>query len=213
MLTKQKLRAPMAEFIGTFMLASAVLVVSNMFGAGTSAWYIALSAGAALALIVTKIGHVSGAHVNPAVTVSLWTIKKITTIDAVIYIACQLLGGAVALLFFNYATNDTLASAGVASFEWRVFWVEAAGAAVFGSGIAAAISQKLEGAYAAITIGASLSAGALLASLASAGFLNPAVAIGNNALSTTLVLAPIAGMVVGMNAYMFFFAPVIKKKK
>ena len=97
MFGKEKVSMVGAEFVGTFMLATAVLVVSNMFGAGTAAWYTAVSAGAALALIVAKLGHVSGAHVNPAVTIGMWTLKRIPTTSAVVYIASQLLGGAAAL--------------------------------------------------------------------------------------------------------------------
>ncbi len=213
MLTREKLNILIAEFLGTAMLTLTVLVVGRMFGSGTEAWYVAISAGAALALIVAKLGHVSGAHVNPAVTIGMWTLKKIPTTNAVVYIAAQMLGGASALLFYNYATNDTLISAGAAAFDWRVFWVEATGAAVFGAGIVAAITQKYEGMYAALTIGASLTAGALLASLASAGFLNPAVALGNNAWNKTLAIAPVVGMVVGMNIYAELLAPKQTKKK
>ncbi len=213
MFNKEKLSVVAAEFVGTAMLAMAVLVVSHLFGSGTAAWYISLSAGAALALIVVKLGHISGAHVNPAVTIGMWTLKKISTTNAIVYIAAQLLGGAIALMVYNYLTNDTLPMIGASTFEWRIFWAEVAGAAVFGSGIVAAVSQKLEGFNAAFTIGASLTAGALLASVASAGFLNPAVALGNNAWDRTLVIAPIVGMILGMNIYMWLFAPVQKKKK
>lgn len=213
MFGREKLRLVLAEFLGTFMLALAVLVVGNLFGAGTAAWYVSLSAGVALVLIVTNLGYISGAHVNPAVTIGLWTLKKINTTNALVYIASQLLGGATALLFYNYATNDSLAAVGASTFDWRVFWLEAAGAAVFGMGIVSAISQKLEGFYLAFTIGLSLTAGALVASLAAPGFLNPAVALGNNAWDRTMVIAPIIGMVVGMNVYMALLAPVVKKKK
>ncbi len=213
MFNKEKLSLVGAEFVGTAMLAMAVLVTSHMFGSGTAAWYVSLSAGATLALIVAKLGHVSGAHVNPAVTIGMWTLKKIGTTNAVVYITAQMLGGAVALLAYNYFTNETLPAIGASTFDWRPFWAEAAGAAVFGSGIVAAVTQKLEGFYGAFTIGASLTAGALLASTASAGFLNPAVALGNNAWDRTFAIAPIVGMVVGMNVYMWLFAPVTKKKK
>lgn len=213
MFNKDKLSMVSAELLGTFMLTLAVLIVSHMFGSGTAAWYTALSAGAALALIVAKFGHVSGAHVNPAVTIGLWTLKKIPTTNAIVYIASQMLGGAVALLAYNYFSNDSLPALGASVFDWRVFWAEAAGAAVFGSGIASAVTQKLEGAYKALTIGASLTAGALVASIGSAGFVNPAVALGNNSWDRTLVVAPIVGIVVGMNVYTWLFAPVAKKKR
>ncbi len=213
MFSKQKLSLLVAEFLGTALLTGTVLVTSNMFGLGTAAWYTALSAGMALMLIVGVIGHVSGAHVNPAVTLGLWTLKKIETMDAVVYVAAQMLGEASALLFYNYATGTDLANTGSSVFAWNVFWVEAVGAAVFGMGIVAAVSQKLEGYWAAFVIGMSLTAGALIASLASAGFLNPAVALGNNAWNRTLAIAPLIGMVVGMNVYMALLAPATEKKK
>jgi glycerol uptake facilitator-like aquaporin len=108
---------------------------------------------------VTKIGHVSGAHVNPAVTIGLWTQKRITAINAIVYIAAQILGGLLALSFYNYAKHTTLPAIGADTFLWRTFWLEAAGAAIFGGGIMAALTKKLEGAYAAFTIGLSLTAG------------------------------------------------------
>ena len=211
MFGREKLNKVFAEFTGTLLLALSVLVVSHMFGLGTAAWYISLTAGVALMLIVAKLGHVSGAHVNPAVTIGLWTIKKINSNNAVVYIASQMLGGAVALLFYNYLINGSLAPSGSGEFVWRVFWGEAAGAIIFGAGIASAIDQKMEGFYKAFTIGASLAAGALLASVASAGYLNPAVALANNSWDKTLVVAPIFGIIVGMNSYMALFAS--KKKK
>ena len=215
MFSKEKLSVVLAEFLGTAMLASIVLVASNMFGLGTAAWYTALSAGVALSLIVSVFGSVSGAHVNPAVTLGLWTLKKIETMDAVVYIASQMLGGATALLFYNYATGESLAASGSGSFAWPAFVAELVGTALFGMGIASVVFQKLEGYHAAITIGMSLTLGALVASLGSAGFLNPAVALGNNAWDRTLIFAPLIGMVVGMNVYMALIAPkpVAKKKK
>jgi glycerol uptake facilitator-like aquaporin len=209
----KKLNVLLAELIGTFMLASAVLIVGHMFSTGTAAWYISLTAGVTLALIVTKIGHVSGAHVNPAVTIGLWTQKRITAINAIVYIAAQILGGLLALSFYNYAKHTTLPAIGADTFLWRTFWLEAAGAAIFGGGIMAALTKKLEGAYAAFTIGLSLTAGALFASTAAPGFLNPAVALSFNALDKTTLVAPIVGMVVGMQVYSSLFAPIEKSTK
>lgn len=213
MFSKEKIGMILAEFLGTAMLVSAVLMTSNMFGSGTAAWYTALTAGVALTIIVGMFGRVSGAHVNPAVTIGLWSQRKVESANAIVYVTTQLLGGAVALSFFNYATGGELASAGSSIFEWNVFWAEAVGAGIFGMGIAAAVSQKLEGYFAAFTIGMSLAFGALVASVASAGFLNPAVALGNNAWDRTLVIAPIVGMVAGMYLYMNYIAPAMSKKK
>jgi len=201
-----KLQLMAAEFFGTAMLATSVLVISNMFGPGTGPWYTALSAGATLMLIVGLFGHVSGAHVNPAVTVGMWTLKKISTEKAVLYIVVQFLGAAIALTLYNYVTGERVLSVGSSTFEWPVFVAEMVGAALFGMGIVAALAQKLEGFYFAFVIGASLTIGALMSSLASGGYINPAVALGNNAWDKTLAIAPIVGMVIGMNVYHYLFA-------
>lgn len=209
----ERLRLIAAELVGTFMLASAVLVVSNMFGLGTAAWYTTLSAGATLALLVGIFGNVSGTHVNPAVTIGLWTLKEIDTVKAVLYIAAQMLGGALALVFYNYVADVPVLASGSSSLSWSVFLAEALGAALFGMGILAAISHKLDGFYKSFVIGGSLSFSALFASIAAPGFLNPAVALGNNFWDKTVVVAPVIGMIVGMNFYRYVFVPVKKNKK
>jgi aquaporin related protein len=203
----EKFQPLIAEFIGTMMLSLAVLTTARMFSVGTAPWYISITAGAALFLIVTKLGHVSGAHVNPAVTVGQWSLKKIDTIQAAFYIVFQLFGGATALLLFNFLTDTQLPTATSDMFLWRAFFGEALGGAVFGAGIIAAISKKLDDKYTAVTIGFSLTAGAMLASLSSAGYLNPAVALANNGVSKITMIAPIVGVTFGMQLYTYLFAP------
>jgi glycerol uptake facilitator-like aquaporin len=162
-------------------------------------------------MLVLAIGKVSGAHVNPAVTIGLWTLRKIETTTAVIYIAAQVLGAAVALRLFQYFQNDVLQNS-AGKFDWRIFVAEAIGTLVFTFGVAAVVTQKLEGFNAAFTIGASLTLGALIASTASNGILNPAVALGLNSWSWTYTLAPVLGAVLGMNIYDLFLAPVSELK-
>lgn len=207
---QKELRLIVAEFLGTAMLASSILIVGNMFGTGTGPWYTALSAGAMLMLIVGVFGRISGAHVNPAVTISLWTLKKIDSVKAMLYIGAQFMGGASALTFYNYVTSERIVSTGAESLEWPIFVAEAVGAAVFGMGIIAVLSQKLDGLHKAFVIGGSFTTGALVSSLASEGFINPAVALGNNVWDKTVVIAPIIGMVIGMNLYWYVFVDAAK---
>ncbi|MGH2829414.1 MAG: aquaporin [Actinomycetota bacterium] len=54
----------------------------------------AIAHGLAIATMVTALGHVSGAHFNPAVTVGVWIAQKIRTSDAGAYILAQLAGAA-----------------------------------------------------------------------------------------------------------------------
>jgi MIP family channel proteins len=90
-----------AEFLGTFALV--------FFGAGAACvdWYphasnaigllgIALASGLAFAIMVTALGHISGGHFNPAITISFWVTKRLNTLDTVAYWIAQLAGAAAA---------------------------------------------------------------------------------------------------------------------
>lgn len=206
MTQRSKLSVIVAEFFGTALLTSAVLAQANSNVIVNRAWFISAIAGLTLATIVLTIGRVSGAHVNPAITIGLWTLRKIETTTAIVYMAAQVLGAAVALRLFQYMQNDVLQNI-AGPFEWRIFVAEAVGALVFSFGVAAAVTQKLQGLRAAFTIGTSLMLGAVIASTASNGILNPAVALGLNSWSWTYVAAPVLGAVLGMNIYDLFLAP------
>ncbi len=206
MTQRTKIGMLVAEFFGTAILTIAILAEANSNVLVNRTWFIAATAGITLALLTIIIGRVSKAHVNPAVTIGLWTLRKIETTTALVYIAAQVLGAAVALRLFQYLQGDVLQ--GIAGkFEWRVFVAEAVGTFIFTFGIAAVVTQKLDGYKAAFGIGASFMLGAMVASVASNGFLNPAVALGNNSWSWTYAAAPVLGAVLGMNVFDLFLAP------
>jgi len=84
-----------AEMIGTMFL---VLVgCGSCFGAGGDAGYvrIALCFGVTVATIAQSIGHISGCHINPAVTLGLFFGGKIGLINSILYIVAQLIGGLI----------------------------------------------------------------------------------------------------------------------
>ncbi|WP_029922696.1 aquaporin Z [Nevskia soli] len=86
-----------AEFIGTGWLVfggcgSAVLAAAfPNVGIGFAG--VALAFGLTVLTMAYTIGHISGCHLNPAVTVGLWTGGRIPAGDVVPYIAAQVLGG------------------------------------------------------------------------------------------------------------------------
>jgi glycerol uptake facilitator-like aquaporin len=81
--------AYISEFVGTFFLVLAICGVVSA-GAGRAVLTdVALVHTLALMPLVYAIGSISGRHVNPAVTVALAAIRKISDRVAGIYIACQ----------------------------------------------------------------------------------------------------------------------------
>jgi aquaporin NIP len=96
------LQAAIAEFIGTFTLvligAGAVTHFANARDAGASINIViaALAHGLALVSIISTFGAISGAHVNPAVTVGLLVGGKIDLVKAAVYIVVQVAGAVAA---------------------------------------------------------------------------------------------------------------------
>ena len=82
-----------AEMLGTFGLTLAVSIsLASLFPVSTP-----VIAALTLGLLVYSLGAISGTHINPAVTIGLWSLKKIATKDAVFYIVSQFLGAGLAL--------------------------------------------------------------------------------------------------------------------
>lgn len=85
-----------AEFLGTFWLVfggcgSAVLAAAfPTLGIGFAG--VALAFGLTVLTMAYAIGHISGCHLNPAVTIGLWTGKRIPASDLIPYIVAQVLG-------------------------------------------------------------------------------------------------------------------------
>lgn len=116
MSNKGLVRDGLAEFIGTFMLvfigAGAATLLGQLAqvetGVTTAATLIvvALAHGLILIAIVTTFGHISGAHVNPAVTLGLLVGGKISLVRAVVYWVVQFAGGIVAALLIRWLFPD-----------------------------------------------------------------------------------------------------------
>lgn len=98
-------RKAVAEFVGTFALVLVVigsLVVSGQGGlVGT-----ALAQGFVLAVMVSSLGHVSGGHFNPAVTLGFLLTRRIQPLLAVVYMVAQFAGGIAAALLLRVLYPD-----------------------------------------------------------------------------------------------------------
>ena len=84
-----------AEFLGTFALvffgAGAICADQFLHGAGGVGLIgVALAHGLALAIMISALGHISGGHFNPAVTIGYWVTRRLNTVDVILYWIAQL---------------------------------------------------------------------------------------------------------------------------
>ncbi|MDA0756556.1 MAG: aquaporin [Crenarchaeota archaeon] len=98
-------RAWLAEAIATFGLVFfgplSVILSAAWYGDGLSTEaiiFISLGHGGIIVLMVYAFGHISGAHINPAVTIPMMITKKISVKDGIGYILFQIMGAMVATL-------------------------------------------------------------------------------------------------------------------
>ncbi|HEX19528.1 MAG TPA: MIP family channel protein [Acidiferrobacteraceae bacterium] len=101
------------EFLGTFALvfAGTGAIVINDYSAGVITHLgIALVFGMVVMAMIYAVGDVSGAHINPAVTVAFWLAKRLPGREVAPYIISQVLGGllASAILLLVFSGHKTL---------------------------------------------------------------------------------------------------------
>jgi aquaporin Z/aquaporin NIP len=216
-------RVTVAEAVGTFMLVTAIISVAitatlgrPFAGAPYGSIAIPLAGGVMLAVVAASMGHVSGAHLNPAVTLGLAVNRRFPWKYVPAYLIAQFAGAfaaaAMAWGFYgNTARNKaflgaTLPGTGVGT--WRTFGVEAVGTFILVLVIVSvATDARVARGLAAVAIGAALAAAMLIGGpLTGAGY-NPARTIGPMVLSLKFsdwwvyVAAPIAGGVFAVTLY------------
>ncbi|HEY2372583.1 MAG TPA: aquaporin [Gaiellaceae bacterium] len=96
---QDELRRAVAEFVGAFTL----IFIGGGAGivSGNDLVAVGLANGLAIGIMVTNLGHISGGHFNPAITLGFLTTKRITTRLAVVYWIAQFGGAFVAAAFLR----------------------------------------------------------------------------------------------------------------
>jgi len=192
-------RALGAEFLGTFLLAAVIIS-----GQGQPIFVLFGLVG-----IVLLLGSISGAHVNPAITIGAWATRRIGWLRAVGYILAQFLGAAVAYFVLSAflggasqpsAEQQAYGQTAAALFkaadittltgkEWYVFFAEVLGTAILGFAVASATRVK-ESLNAAFAVGLGIFV-ALMVGITVTGYvsgssiINPAVALSLQAYTGT----------------------------
>ncbi|MFN3692637.1 MAG: aquaporin [Candidatus Paceibacteria bacterium] len=189
----------MNKYVGEAVGTGVLTMVVALALAGTFAVPVAVLAALTLGLFVYSLGHLSGTHINPAVTIGAWSIGKVSTDDAIKYVIAQFIGaGAALLLVSSLITAATLS----VKADLATGIAEMIGTAIFTFGIASVVYGKTPAVMSGMVVGGSLLLGIAVASLAgSNGVLNPAVALGIGSFNVMYVVGPVLGSVLGMQIY------------
>lgn len=102
-----------AEFVGTLILVfcgTGAIIVNDLAGGVITHVGIAIVFGLVVASMIYTVGDISGAHINPAVTLAFWFAKRLSGREVFPYVASQFLGAVVAsaLLFVILGNHPTM---------------------------------------------------------------------------------------------------------
>jgi MIP family channel proteins len=209
-------RRAVAEALAAFALVFAgcgAIVTNGEYDGALGAVGVSLVFGLIIMVMVYATGHLSGAHINPAVTIAFTLTRHFPGRDAVAYIAAQLAGATAGAFLLLAAWSDkpadlgaTVPSVGVGT----AFLYEAVLTAFLMFVITAvATDTRAVGAAAAIAIGGTIGLDALLGGPVTGASMNPARSFGPALASGTwtdfwvYVAGPIVGASVGAAAYQF----------
>ena len=204
----------MAEAFATFTLVFAgcgAIVVNSERGGSLGETGIAAAFGLAIMVMIYATGHLSGAHINPAVTVAFTSTRHFPVRDAVAYIPSQVAGAVAGAAMLRLAWEGTPAnlgatvpSVGVGAALAYEFVMTAFLMFVV---MAVATDMRAIGATAAIAIGGTVALDALFGGGVTGASMNPARSFGPALLASEwtdfwiYLLAPVTGALAGAFLY------------
>jgi aquaporin Z len=188
-------RNAVAELVGTLVFAFAVVGAVN-----SGSPFVPLAIGFVLMILVYATGHISGAHLNPAVSVGVWLRGGIDLVGAITYIVAQLVGAALgaALSFVVWpAAVSTLQLDNVgAAFLVEALWTFVLVYVVLN---VATSKDHPNNSFYGLAIGSTVFVGAVAVGGISGGGFNPAIALG----------LAIHGEFAWGSYWLYFVAPIV----
>lgn len=187
-------RKAVAEALATFLFVLSIIAAVNSGSVLTP-----LAIGLALAVLVYSTGHISGAHLNPAVSVGVFIRGGLSVVDLIAYIVAQLIGAVLAALVsfavWPAAAESAQIDLGKAFVVELVFtlilvWVV----------LNVATSKDTDGnSFYGLAIGGVVFVGAAAVGSISGGGFNPAVALGLS----------VSGQFDWANLWLYVVAPIV----
>ncbi|HKP88901.1 MAG TPA: MIP family channel protein [Thermoleophilaceae bacterium] len=214
------LRRSVAEGVAAFALvfAGCGAIVTDEVRDGTLGVVgVSLAFGLVIMTMVYATGHLSGAHINPAVTVAFTLTRHFPIRDAVAYVAAQLAGALAAALVLLAVWSDRPANLGATvpsvGTGTALLYEGVLTAVLMFVIVAVATDTRAVGSGAALAIGGAVGLDALFggpitgASMNPARSFGPAVAAGEWHAFWIYVVGPVGGAALGALAYQFVRAP------
>lgn len=206
-------RRATAEAIGTFylvLIGTGSIIVDDRAGGASGLVGTALAFAFVILAMVYAIGHLSGAHINPAVTIGFWSIGRFPGRDAGVYVLAQCAGAVAASLLLGALLTPTasfgqtvpsVATGTAFVVEWLLSFV------LMFVVVAVATDQRVTTGVAGLAVGLVVGFDVLMggpltgASMNPARSLGPALAGGIWTVHWLYWIAPITGMVAGAWTY------------
>lgn len=202
-----------AEFIGTFILifaGTATAIVNQKTGGSVTLLGLAASGGLGIMIVILSTGHISGAHVNPSLTIAFAALRQFPWIQVPAYMGAQVLGSICAafvlkLIFHPFGGGGVTIPAGSYAQAFALEFIITFNLMFVVTAVAT--DTRAVGELAGIAVGATVMLNILIAGSNSGGSMNPvrtlgpAIAAGNYKGVWIYLLAPIIGALCGAAAY------------
>ncbi|KAK7261999.1 hypothetical protein RIF29_28327 [Crotalaria pallida] len=202
-----------AEFVGTFILmfaGTATAIVNQKTKGSETLISCAASSGLAVMIVILSIGHISGAHLNPAITISFAALKHFPWKHVPMYIAAQAIASICAAfalkgIFHPFMNGGVTIPSGGYGQAFALEFIISFNLMFVVTGVAT--DTRAVGELAAIAVGATVMLNILIAGTATGASMNPvrtlgpAIAANNYEAIWVYLVAPILGALGGAGIY------------